>query len=232
MDATNNNVDAALSWILSHGEELVIDPDQQETPTPVVEIASSKSIQAKNPLCTISGSSIIKEDLTCTSQDAGFPSVGCRGFGVSTGKWYYELHLNTAGCVQVGWVDSAYEGNADNGEGVGDDEHSWAFDGWRMYLWHKTSVEWGSRWDKGDTVGCAVDFDEGTMSFFLNGYGEEIDMGTAFRDIPYNSLYPCVSFNKRESVQFNFGSTPFRTSLPPGYRPFIVHISAVQESNI
>lgn len=233
MEATNNNVDAALSWILSHGEELVADPEQHETtPSSENETSSSKTLLSQNPLCTISGSSIIKEDLTCTSQDAGFPSVGCRGFGVSSGKWYYELHLHTAGCVQVGWVDGAYEGNADNGEGVGDDEHSWAFDGWRMYLWHKTSIEWGARWDKGDTIGCAIDLDEGTMSFFLNGFGTEIDMGPAFRDFSYNgSLYPCVSFNKRESVQFNFGSNPFKNTVPPGYRPFIEHISIVLERN-
>jgi len=232
MEATNNNVDAALSWILSHGEELVTDPEQQESTTSS-DVSSNKTLPSKNPLCTISGSSVIKEDLTCTSQDAGFPSVGCRGFGVSSGKWYYELHLCTAGCVQVGWVDSAYEGNADNGEGVGDDEHSWAFDGWRMYLWHKTSIEWGARWDKGDTVGCAIDFDEGTMSFSLNGFGPEVDMGTAFRNFSFDgSLYPCVSFNKRESVQFNFGATSFRTAPPPGYRPFIEHINAVQERNL
>jgi hypothetical protein len=31
----------------------------------------------------------------------------------------YINKVNTAGCVQVGWVDSAYDGGADVGQGVG-----------------------------------------------------------------------------------------------------------------
>jgi hypothetical protein len=37
-------------------------------------------------------------------------SVGCRNFSAVSGKWYYEVTLQTAGCVQIGWVDRAFEG--------------------------------------------------------------------------------------------------------------------------
>lgn len=153
---------------------------------------------------------------------------------LSSGKWYFELTVLTAGCVQVGWVDTLYEGGADAGQGVGDDPHSWAYDGWRSYIWHETSAEWGTKWAAGDTVGCALDCDNKTMSFFLNGYGEEVGMGEAFRDARFHGgLYPCASFNRNERVKFSFGGSlnPLKHTPPAGYRPYCENILAVRESN-
>ena len=186
-----------------------------------------------NPLSTVSGSSNIRDsDLTCTALNGGFPSVGCRGFPVFNGKWYFELKVETAGCVQVGWVDSGYDGGADVGEGVGDDIHSWAYDGWRMYLWHEASSEWGAKWSPGDIIGCALNMNDKSMSFYLNGLGEEIDMGLAFTNMNYSGgLYPCASFNKGEIIQFNFGSRPFAYSPPIGYLPYARHIHSAMKIN-
>lgn len=66
------------------------------------------------------------------------------------------------------------------------------------------------------------------MSFFLNGYADEIGMGVAFTNLSYaGGLYPCASFNRREKMLFNFGAAPLRHTPPPGYRPYI---EAVRES--
>ena len=249
MHAANNDVDAALSWILSHGEELVADAaagvgeadvavsDHPNIPliVPAFRDTDPPVEQRINPLSTVSGSSEVRDaDLTCTALNGGFPSVGCRGFPVFKGKWYFELKVHTAGCVQVGWVDSAYDGGADVGEGVGDDSHSWAFDGWRMYLWHELSAEWGAKWSPGDVVGCAVDLDDRSMSFYLNGLGTEIDMGLAFTNMDFSGgLYPCASFNRGEVIQFNFGSSQFAFSPPEGYLPYAQHVhSAINASKV
>ncbi len=37
------------------------------------------------------------------------------------------------------------EGASDKGEGVGDDSHSWAYDGYRRLIWHEKSAEWGGK---------------------------------------------------------------------------------------
>ena len=265
MHATKNDVDDALSWILSHGDELVadataaIDLAEAESNSDIsnnntvvsvdVPLSTSNvsteqtSIRVRdtdpplekkiNPLSTVSGSSNVRDsDLTCTALNGGFPSVGCRGFPVFDGKWYFELKVHTAGCVQVGWVDSAYDGGADIGEGVGDDIHSWAFDGWRMFLWHESSSEWGAKWAPGDIVGCAIDLTNQSMSFYLNGLGKEIDMGLAFTNLDYSGgLYPCASFNRGEVIQFNFGSTPFAFSPPPGHLPYAQHVHSAMKLN-
>eukprot|EP01031_Cornospumella_fuschlensis_P041352 gene41352-50465_t len=233
IESNQNNLDAALGWILTHDEELMTSSGSSKKTESRIEDNSAEVSPVFNPLVIVSGSCDIRSDLTCSTQ-SGFPSVGCRSHPISSGKWYYELTVHTAGCVQVGWAATGYQGAADNGQGVGDDIFSWAFDGWRTYLWHETSVEWGTRWAPGDVVGCAIDLDNRTMSFFLNGFGEEVGMGLAFThfDCCYDlhlQVFPCASFNRNEKVKFNFGSTSFRHGPPPGYRPYLEHMNSLEE---
>lgn len=229
--ATNGDADAALSWILTNSESLLNGDDDSPTVTDTKSSEEDeKSPNIKygiNPLTVVSGNATIRDDLNCSgASSSGFPSIGCRGYAVSSGKWYYELNLHTNGCIQVGWVDTSYEGKAENGQGVGDDGVSWAYDGWRKLLWHETSSEWGAKWAVGDVVGCAVDMDNRIMSFSLNGFGEDVEMGTAFTEFNFSGgLYPCVSFNKNEKVQYNFGANGFKYSPPsPDYKPFYMHV--------
>ena len=245
MASSNNDLDAALGWVLTqdvepnlHSESPSAIPGSSKPadiqPTLTSAIASTTDEeninQIVNPLFVISGNAEVKENLTCRATVAGFPSIGCRGYAVNSGKWYYELTVLTAGCVQVGWVDAAFTGMADAGQGVGDDIHSWAFDGWRTFIWHETSAEWGTRWAPGDIVGCAVDLNSRIMSFYLNGFSIEIGMGVAFTDFEcIGGLCPGVSFNRNESIQFNFGSTPFKHGPPEGYQAYIDHVLVVRE---
>ncbi len=190
-----------------------------------MESASDSSVSAVsiNPLQVISGGAHISADL-CTEGVAGrgFASVGARGCLLTSGKWYFEATLMTAGCMQLGWADAAFQGNAESGDGVGDGPHSWAFDGWRECKWHGEHSRWGAGWKAGDVVGCMINFDEQTMSFNLNGLGEEIGMGVAFNSFTYSGgLYPCASFNRDERLRFNFGEVSFTHSPPPGYQPYI-----------
>lgn len=237
MEQSNQDVNAALAWILSHGEDLTsvinsqsLDSKSSDDVSPTVNSDTSTD-SGFNPLESVSGIATITTDLICSVTDDGFPSVGCRGFPVSSGKWYYEMTLLSSGCIQIGWADSSYVGGT-SGEGVGDDSHSWAFDGWRTYIWHEISTPWGARWNTGDVVCCSVDIENKIMSFTLNGYGEEIDMGVAFSNFKFQGgLYPCVSFNKKERVQFNFGASTFKYQPPAGYTGFIHHVFKVRSDN-
>lgn len=156
----------------------------------------------------------------------GFSSVGTKGILLTSGKWYYEAILESAGCLQIGWADGSFSGHchADRGDGCGDGPSSWAFDGWRRYRWHASSTEWGCRWRQGDVVGCLVDMDDKIVSFTLNGKAEEIGMGVAFSGEgfrPCGGVYACASFNRKEKLKIILGgeySEAFRYSPPPGYR--------------
>jgi SPRY domain/UBA/TS-N domain len=180
------------------------------------------------PLRFISGRAIVDPTRMEISglPAGGFSSVGTKGILLTSGKWYYEAILETAGCLQIGWADGSFAGHchADRGDGCGDGPSSWAFDGWRRYRWHATATEWGCRWKEGDVVGCLVDMDKRVVSFTLNGQGESVGMGVAFTEEgfrPCGGVYACVSFNRKEKLRLILGgngSELFKHQPPDGYR--------------
>ena len=279
--ATGNNVDEALTWILTNGERLssedlgleedddpsgddddddddsVEDEDNDgEVESERVQVSDSvpastdaadlaapdakltskgdaeeQDLGWSGPVCPlrfISGRSIINSKTLSVSglPAGGFSSVGTKGILLTSGKWYYEAILKTAGCLQIGWADGSFSGhcNADRGDGCGDGPSSWAFDGWRRYRWHESATEWGCRWKEGDVIGCLVDLDEHVVTFTLNGQAEEIGMGVAFSGQgfrPCGGVYACVSFNRREKLRLILGgesSEPFKHQPPSGYK--------------
>lgn len=173
-------------------------------------------------LVCVSGHAVVDSKLRVTGvSGAQFTSVGTRGVLLVRGKWYYEVVLGTSGCMQIGWADGSYVGESEQGNGVGDDRHSWAYDGYRRFRWHEISTPWGLRWKAGDVVQCCIDMEARTMDFGLNGRFEA-PMGRAFSGFACDrGVYPCASFNNAERLQFNFGGAgrPFRYDLPAGYAP-------------
>ena len=156
---------------------------------------------------------------------AGFSTV-MANVTVVSGRWYYQVHLNTRGLMQIGWATAAHNPNSSTGDGCGDDAHSWSYDGMRLKKWHAGSHAYSSsRWNVGDVVGCAVDLDaEGgaELKFFLNGE----DLGVAFRHVAVGSgLLPAASLSHGESCTFVFDQNKMKrvgsmkSKIPDGYHP-------------
>ena len=304
LEATRNNVDDALTWILTNGERLsgqdVEDDDdddddeddsednhdaddddndveghydmiledldgkdndiEETNPDNVeddeeVEVKLEKESEDKNdslsdtlsssvwaesicPVRFVSGrSSIDSKTLSIAGlSSGGFSSVGTKGILLTSGKWYYEAELLTAGCLQIGWADGSFAGHchAEKGDGCGDGPSSWAFDGWRRYRWHGIATEWGSRWQVGDIIGCSVDLDNRIVSFTLNGQGEEIGMGKAFEGEsfrPCGGVYACASFNWKEKLKISLKN--FKYGPPEGFKGIgEAIVRSVNERNI
>jgi len=127
---------------------------------------------------------------------------------VISGRWQFEVSLRTAGIMQFGWTTPA--GRYTIEEGIGDTEDSYAYDGKRRRKWNVEPESYGQAWTAGDIIGCAIDLDEGTITFSRNG----VSMGVAFTDIPRKEkgagYYAGGSFSHGESADFNFGSSPFQ----------------------
>jgi len=147
-----------------------------------------------------------------------FPSVAAMEVLLACGKWYYEVTIVRAGLAQVGWADTSFTGQSSNGNGCGDDLHSWGYDGLRAMKWHGSGIEWGRKWSEGDVVGVLANLDERTVSFSING-DESPPMGVAFQNIVFNDgIRPCVTLNSTASIALNFGEKPLQ-HLPTGYKP-------------
>ncbi|XP_046661819.1 E3 ubiquitin-protein ligase RNF123 isoform X1 [Homalodisca vitripennis] len=129
-----------------------------------------------------------------------------------SGKWQYELHLESKGVMQVGWSMALGEFSPESG--VGDTVYSYSFDGNRVRRWNLVTAEYGEPWQVGDVIGCTIDLDVGNMHFYRNGR----DLGEAFSFIPLGpgcAYYPAVSLAYEEKLQANFGSTPFKYPISP-----------------
>ena len=68
--------------------------------------------------------------------------------------------------MQIGWC--TYATNFYPERGVGDDETSYAYDGFRIKKWNLDSINYGQQWAEGDIIGTLLDLDQKEISFFRN----------------------------------------------------------------
>lgn len=150
---------------------------------------------------------------------------------------YYEVTIRTGGLAQIGWAYAGsgnagggnkpdasadlrsirlFRPNSDTGDGVGDDDASFGYDGFRGLAFHageEKAVSSPASWKDGDVVGCTYDAAEGIVTYSLNGK----DIGVEFKvegesetdggnDSAVKSvLFPAASLNQGEMVQINVG---------------------------
>jgi hypothetical protein len=143
----------------------------------------------------------------------------------------------TGGLCQVGWAipTTNFQPQSDEGDGVGDDVYSYAYDGSRGIVLHNSeSTPYGPQqvdsssstttttttWQAEDVVGCLWDCAQSTLSFSLNG----TDLGVAFAlEPPKNHdnsdsdtiiLFPAISANANEIVQVHLHSSDMMYAPP------------------
>lgn len=132
------------------------------------------------------------------------PPTGCACF-------CYEAEVVTDGVMQVGWAEDRFVASMEAGDGVGDNVHSWAFDGARCLKWNGESEVYGKPWSAGDVVRATVtlaatataeaggELCTATFAFSLNGE----ELGTAFTTPLARSvhLFPALSLEAGEVVR-------------------------------
>ena len=146
------------------------------------------------------------------------------------GKGYYEVELLVLDeTPQFGFATAAFErvGGA-TGDGVGDDEHSWAVDGARQLKWHKGrkgTTAYACTWKEGDVVGLACDLERGQVLASVNGSFAPPN-GLVF-ELPPDAAAPDGLFaaltGQTGSVRCNLGAAPFKHAPPSADFAAFVH---------
>ncbi|XP_067938284.1 E3 ubiquitin-protein ligase RNF123-like [Watersipora subatra] len=174
------------------------------------KISSANPAQVRDGLLgpeeiSLKGSGLYEVDRLGVTGQGNFSTVKANAC-VYAGKWMFEVLLGSKGLMQLGWCSLSCKFN--HSEGVGDTPYSFAFDGNRVRKWNVKTEKYGESWLTGDVIACAIDCDEGVVTFYRNG----VSMGAAFENIclgPDRAYFPAVSLSQGESVRLNFGSTPF-----------------------
>ncbi|CAG8552108.1 2934_t:CDS:10 [Diversispora eburnea] len=160
------------------------------------------------------------------------------------GRYAYEIILRTDGLMQLGWATKNNKFDPEGGTGVGDDKYSYSYDGHRKKKWNDREINngYGEAWLIGDIITCAIDVDEGIITFYRNGE----NMGIAFTDkkkIPNEGpWFPALSLSTNQSCRVHFGGIldPLKY-LPDGYSPiasvvlgfkFDLSSETIQSSNV
>ncbi len=134
--------------------------------------------------------------------------------GISSGKAYWEVTVKDVVWFMVGatytqGTKQGYEfGDAPNiGRGI-----AYASDGslYKCILNTKTPTDYGTGWSKGDIVGTALDMDNGTIEFFLNGASQ----GVVQTDME-GKLYPVVAGYRELTAAFD--PSTFQYPPPEGF---------------
>ena len=131
------------------------------------------------------------------------------------GKWCYEVLLESNGLLQIGFCQLKTVFNSQYG--VGDDIHSFGYDGYRISCWNKDGIKYGKIWDYGDIIGVCIDLDNKQLEFYQNGE----KLGIIKKNVengPGVAYFPAISFSDYEKCYFNFGACPLTYSYS-GYEP-------------
>ena len=189
-----------------------------------------------------SGVTLSEGNLTVNSGSTGgyIQAVGQGGFGVSSGKWYWEVKVTTVGAAVYGWKDDGSPGGSQANDGSSASgglstggAGSFSAGSWYIDLDYDNEVNYTTV-STNDVLMFAMDLDSGkgycgkNGTWFnsanpANGTGA---IGGCHRANRSNKFYPCVNRLDSASVgEFNFGQRSFAYTAPTGF-------STLQQDNL
>ena len=155
-----------------------------------------------------------KEFSTVVASSAVIPE-GTKVFYEVTFKGYNGSSMGMQ-LSQIGWAMDGFEAHDEyKGDGVGDCEYSYGYDGQRQCKWHAGSHEWGNEFnpEDGTVLGIAADMEKGELLFGLNG-DWKAPMGVAFEGLEKSlKLFPAITASELK-LEVNFGDNTFKYGPP------------------
>jgi hypothetical protein len=175
--------------------------------------ATASNFCVLNPLDKGTASILASGNLNYTTDTSTTHSLARATFGVSTGKWYWEVLVNSTSSANLIGIANQ---SASLSQYAGANANSWGFDSAAMLYYNATGTSYGSSYTTGDIIGVALDMDAGTLTYYKNG----TSLGQAFSSIT-GTIFPALSDGGGGSTSnliINFGQRPFAYTLPSGFK--------------
>lgn len=165
-----------------------------------------------NPLDVGSNVILSNGNLTLNATTGYINGNGRANTSISSGKKYWEIHWDSGDYIAVGVANL-----------VNTVAGSWCFSGnARVYMndgkLYPGGTTYGGTFAVGNTIGIALDMDNGTIGYYVNGISKGVASTTIKTDVG-NTVYPFISYGSGgpNVVTANFGATPFAYPIPDGY---------------
>ncbi|MBP1906675.1 hypothetical protein J2Z32_003339 [Paenibacillus turicensis] len=162
-----------------------------------------------NPNDMGSGKTLSNSNLTVTSTSGS--SIRAT-HGKSTGKWYWEVKLDSGGTSSAIGVSNKSFGISSVALSTSAYRRAYyTINGYKL----PENTPYGSSTAVGNIIGVALDLDNGTLEFYKNGVSMGISH-TNVKELGEVEIYPTLSTQNATSTVFtvNFGVTPFVYSIP------------------
>uniref|UniRef100_A0A8C4R1B8 B30.2/SPRY domain-containing protein n=1 Tax=Eptatretus burgeri TaxID=7764 RepID=A0A8C4R1B8_EPTBU len=153
-----------------------------------------------------------------------------KSYAVTSGKWYFEFEVLTAGEMKVGWAQLGVRPDVP----LGSDDQAYIFDGHKAQRCHQGGEQFGRPWLRGDVVGCLIDLNDCYMMFTINGEILLDDSGSefAFHDFAIREGFvPICSVGLGHVARLNLGKDVTKLKFFPicglqeGFEPFAVYMN-------
>jgi hypothetical protein len=182
------------------------------TDVPTLTSATASNFCVMNPLDKGTASIIAGGNLNYTTDSSTNHSLARATFGVSSGKWYWEVLANsTSSANTIGIANQS----ASLSQYAGANANSWGWDSLGSTYYNGSPTTYGATWGSGDVLGVALDMDAGTITFYKNGTSQ----GQAYSSIT-GTIFPALSDGGSATTanfSINFGQRPFAYTPPTGF---------------
>ena len=186
--------------------------------SPTLTSATVANYAVLNPVATTTAGAVVDGNLKTNGADKRWYS----SIGVDSGKWYWEWNIVSTN-LTVGIGNNLSAQNAD-------------YSGSRTYHNNgnkrsdSTASAYGATYTAGDVIGCALDLDAGTLTFYKNN----VSQGVAFTGLT-GIWYASCDTGASGVTNVNFGQRPFAYTAPSGYKTLNTYNltdSTVKKGNI
>jgi hypothetical protein len=181
------------------------------TDVPTLTSATAANYAVFNPLQIITTGqvTVTNGNLTAANTSGGDSNIRGTMF-VSTGKWYAELTITTAGSnyPTVGIIEATEQ----NLTYLGATAKSYCYTGGGSKGNNNSFTSYGASYTTGDVIGVAYDADNATLTFYKNGTSQ----GTAYSSVTAGS-YTFACSTLTGTININFGQRPFTYTPPTGF---------------
>ena len=164
-----------------------------------------------NPLQIITTGQVTVTNGNLTASNTSGGDSNIRGtIFASTGKWYAELTITTAGSnyPTVGIIEATEQ----NLTYLGATAKSYCYTGGGSKGNNNSFTSYGASYTTGDVIGVAYDATNATLTFYKNGTSQ----GTAFTGVTAGS-YTFACSTLTGTININFGQRPFAYTPPTGF---------------
>ena len=163
-----------------------------------------------NNFCTLPSTSkstyltLSEGNLKTLATSSSYWATAHGSFGISSGKWYWEVYLSTS---SVGWNRIGIQSSTENVAGnqnvlIGDTIDSWCYRvGTGQSMNNSTTYTYGATAAQGDVIGVALDMDNGTLTFYKNNSSQ----GIAFSSLS-GTYVPATSVAIGDSANGNISN--------------------------